>query len=218
VSPPDRLGSPGVSGDIVRAAVDTADLILAEVNPNMPHTLGTPSTTSTASRNSCLWTSPLPELSPQPLDDVCRDIGRNIASLIPDGATLQMGIGKIPDATLAALSDWRDLGIHTEMSPTAVTRAAEWWREERHRRAVGAGPAPPYTVADACRDYLSWFREHRRGIARTEDAINRDIAPELGHFLLSGESERCNAICKNACLLVAGLGKMRFTDERGTLS
>ena len=72
----------------------------------------------------------------------------------------------------------------------AVTQAAEWWREERHRRAVGAGPAPPYTVADACRDYLSWFREHRRGVARTEDAIKRDIVPELGSFLLTGEPDQ----------------------------
>lgn len=69
----------------------------------------------------------------------------------------------------------------------ALTKAAEWWREERHRRALGTGPAPEYTVADACQDYLSWFREHRRGIARTEDAVKRDIVPELGRFLLTGE-------------------------------
>ncbi len=72
----------------------------------------------------------------------------------------------------------------------ALTLASEWWREERHRRALGGGPAPPYTVADACRDYLSWFREHRRGVARTEDAITRDILPELGSFLLTGEPDQ----------------------------
>lgn len=72
----------------------------------------------------------------------------------------------------------------------ALTLAAEWWREERYRRAAGAGPAPPYTVADACRDYLSWFREHRRGLVRTEDAINRDIIPELGSLLLAGEQNQ----------------------------
>jgi len=72
----------------------------------------------------------------------------------------------------------------------ALTLASEWWREERHRRAIGAGPAPPYTIADACRDYLSWFREHRRGIVRTEDAIKRDILPELGSFLLTGEPDQ----------------------------
>jgi integrase len=72
----------------------------------------------------------------------------------------------------------------------ALTLAAEWWREERYRRAAGAGPAPPYTVSDACRDYLSWFREHRKGIARTEDAIRRDILPELGELFLVGAPER----------------------------
>jgi acyl-CoA hydrolase len=68
---------------------------------------------------------PLPELAPQPLDDVCREIGRNVASLIPDGATLQMGIGKIPDATLAALTDRRDLGVHTEMLSDGVMALTE---------------------------------------------------------------------------------------------
>jgi len=72
----------------------------------------------------------------------------------------------------------------------AVALASVWWREERYRRASGSGPAPPYKVADACRDYLSWFREHRRGIVRTEDAVNRDILPELGDFLLAGDPDQ----------------------------
>jgi acyl-CoA hydrolase len=127
VSPPDRLGfvSLGVSVDIVRAAVDTADLILAEVNPNMPRTLGDSFLHVDRIAQLVPVDVPLPELTPQPLDDVCREIGRNVASLIPDGATLQMGIGRIPDATLAALTDHRDLGIHTEMLSDGVMHLAE---------------------------------------------------------------------------------------------
>ena len=127
VSPPDRLGfvSLGVSVDIVRAAVDTADLILAEVNPNMPRTLGDSFLHVDRIAQLVDVDAPLPELTAEPLDDVCREIGRNVASLIPDGATLQLGIGKIPDATLAALSDRRDLGIHTEMLSDGVMRLAE---------------------------------------------------------------------------------------------
>jgi acyl-CoA hydrolase len=122
VSPPDRLGfvSLGVSVDIVRAAVDTADLVLAEVNPNMPRTLGDSFLHVDRIAQLVPVDVPLPELAPQPLDDVFREIGRNVASLIPDGATLQMGIGKIPDATLAALTDRRDLGVHTEMLSDGV--------------------------------------------------------------------------------------------------
>jgi acyl-CoA hydrolase len=127
VSPPDRLGfvSLGVAVDIVRAAVDTADLILAEVNPNMPRTLGDSFLHVGRIAQLVPVDVPLPELPPQPLDDVCREIGRNVASLIPDGATLQMGIGRIPDATLAVLGDRRDLGIHTEMLSDGVMHLAE---------------------------------------------------------------------------------------------
>src|SRR4051794_34188533 len=105
VSPPDRHGfvSLGVSVDIVRAAVDTAAVILAEVNPQMPRTLG--DSFLHVDRIACLVPvdEPLPELREQCLDPVYREIGKNVATLIPDGATLQMGIGKIPDATLASL-------------------------------------------------------------------------------------------------------------------
>jgi acyl-CoA hydrolase len=117
VSPPDRLGfvSLGVSVDVVRAAVDTADLVLAEVNPNMPRTLGDSFLHVDRIAQLVPVDVPLPELIPEPPDDASREIGRNVASLIPDGATLQLGIGRIPDATLAALADRSDLGIHTEM-------------------------------------------------------------------------------------------------------
>lgn len=127
VSPPDRLGfvSLGVAVDIVRAAVDTADLVLAEVNPNMPRTLGDSFLHVDRIAQLVPVEVPLPELTPQPIDDVCREIGRNVASLVPDGATLQLGIGKIPDATLAALTDRSDLGVHTEMLSDGVMQLAE---------------------------------------------------------------------------------------------
>lgn len=127
VTPPDRHGfvSLGVSVDIVRAAVDSADLILAEVNPNMPRTLGDSFLHVDRIASLVPVADPLPELGEQPLDETFREIGRNVASLIPDGATLQMGIGKIPDATLNFLMDRRDLGIHTEMLSDGVMRLAE---------------------------------------------------------------------------------------------
>jgi acyl-CoA hydrolase len=117
VSPPDRHGyvSLGVSVDIVRAAVDTATLVLAEVNPRMPRTLGDSFLHVDRIAHLVPVDDPLPELMSEPLDDVARQIGHYAASLIPDGATLQMGIGRIPDAVMSCLSDRNDLGIHTEM-------------------------------------------------------------------------------------------------------
>ncbi|MDC3960790.1 acetyl-CoA hydrolase/transferase family protein [Polyangium jinanense] len=122
VSPPDEHGyvSLGVSVDIVRAAIDTADLVLAEVNPRMPRTHGDSFLHVDRIAHLVPVDDELPEREAEPLDDVDRAIGRHVASLVPDGATLQMGIGKIPDAALAALEGHHDLGIHTEMFSDGV--------------------------------------------------------------------------------------------------
>ncbi|HSB36477.1 MAG TPA: acetyl-CoA hydrolase/transferase C-terminal domain-containing protein [Thermoanaerobaculia bacterium] len=127
VSPPDRHGfvSLGVSVDIVKAAVDTASLILAEVNPRMPRTHGDSFIHVERIAHLVPVDYALFELPSEPLDDVCRQIGLHAAGLIGDGATLQMGIGRIPDAVLACLGGRRDLGIHTEMLSDGVMRLAE---------------------------------------------------------------------------------------------
>src|SRR5262249_20630033 len=68
---------------------------------------------------------PLPERVPEPQGDVSLEIGRHVASLIPDGATLQIGIGKIPDAVLASLHERHHLGVHTEMMSDALMDLAQ---------------------------------------------------------------------------------------------
>ncbi len=127
VSPPDRHGyvSLGVSVDIVRAAVDSAALVIAEVNPRMPRTHGDSFLHVDRIDRLVPVDLPLLERAREPLGEVERAIGRNVASLIPDGATLQTGIGKIPDAVMAALHGRRDLGVHTEMLSDGVM---ELWR------------------------------------------------------------------------------------------
>ncbi len=127
VSPPDEHGymSLGVSVDVVRAAVDAADLLIAEINPQMPRTHGDSFIHVDRVAKLVRADYPLPERAPEPLDEVDRAIGRHVASLIPDGATLQTGIGRIPDAVLAALADRHDLGIHTEMFSDGVMKLAQ---------------------------------------------------------------------------------------------
>jgi acyl-CoA hydrolase len=127
VSPPDAHGycSLGVSVDIVRAAVDSADLVIAEVNPRMPRTLGDSFVHVDRIAHLCPVDYELPERLPEPLDDVDRAIGEQVATLIPDGATLQLGIGRIPDSVLAALEGHRDLGVHTEMFSDRVMHLAD---------------------------------------------------------------------------------------------
>lgn len=127
VSPPDERGycSLGVSVDIVRAAVDSADLVIAEVNPRMPRTFGDSLIHVDRIAHLVPVDYELPEHLPDPLDEVDRAIGEQVATLIPDGATLQVGIGRIPDAVLAALGNHKDLGVHTEMFSDRVMHLAE---------------------------------------------------------------------------------------------
>lgn len=127
VSPPDAHGycSLGVSVDITRAALDAADLVIAEVNEQMPRTHGDSFVDVGRLAKLIPVDSPLHEHLSEPLDDVDMAIGRHIASVVPNGATLQLGIGKIPDATLTALENHRDLGIHTEMFSDGVKRLVE---------------------------------------------------------------------------------------------
>lgn len=127
VSPPDDHGyvSLGVSVDIVRAAVENADLVIAEVNPNMPRTLGDSFLHIDAIQHLIPVDYPLPELLPQAEDPVTTEIGRLVASLVPDGATLQAGIGKIPDAACRFLTGRNDLGVHTEMFSDGIKHLYE---------------------------------------------------------------------------------------------
>ncbi len=127
VSPPDRHGycSLGVSVDATLAAVQSARLVIAQVNPNMPRTHGEGVLHASKIHAMVEVNDPLPETSRHLLGDVEIRIGQHIASIVEDGATLQMGIGAIPDATLAALSGHRDLGIHSEMFSDGVIDLVE---------------------------------------------------------------------------------------------
>ncbi len=117
VSPPDRHGycSLGISVDVVVSAVQTARYVVAQVNPHMPRSHGDGLIHVSRIHAACWTEDPLPEIPPSELTDIERAIGRNVAALVEDGATLQMGIGAIPDAVLGFLTHHRKLGVHTEM-------------------------------------------------------------------------------------------------------
>jgi acyl-CoA hydrolase len=127
VSPPDRHGfcSLGVSVDASRAAVQAATKVIAEINPNMPRTHGDGLVHVDAIDCAVEVDYPLPERARPELSEVERAIGGHVAGLVEDGATIQMGIGSIPDAVLAALGSHRDLGVHTEMFSDGVIDLVE---------------------------------------------------------------------------------------------
>ena len=126
-TPPDAFGyvNLGVSVDIVLEAIKSAELVIAQINPQMPVVHGAGFLPVGAID---LWVegdAPLIEAPPSPLDDTALEIGRQVASLIDDGCTIQMGIGQIPDATLVALRNKRDLGVWTEMFSDGVLDLVE---------------------------------------------------------------------------------------------
>lgn len=118
VSPPDKHGycSFGVSVDVVPAAVRVARFVIAQVNSRMPRTHGDGVIHMNSFDAVVYHDTELPEVVPATAhDEVTGQIGMNCASLIENGATLQLGIGSIPDAVLNSLRGHRELGVHTEM-------------------------------------------------------------------------------------------------------
>ena len=117
VSPPDRNGycSYGVAVDVVKAGAESAKLVIAAVNPHMPRTHGNSFIHVDEIDSLVECDEPVLELPEPELDEVSERIGQFIADLIEPGATLQLGIGRIPNAVLRHLTDKQDLGLHTEM-------------------------------------------------------------------------------------------------------
>ena len=117
VSPVDKHGyvSLGPSVDTTLAAVQSARLVIAQVNKNIPRVMGEGQIPFSMIDRYVESDEPLPESLPAPPSEKIRQIGRNIAEIVPDGATLQTGIGSIPNAVLEQLTNHKDLGVHTEM-------------------------------------------------------------------------------------------------------
>ena len=146
VSPPDKHGfcSLGVSVDVTRAAVDCAKHVIAQINPRMPRTLGDALVHVDRIDAIVEVDEPIHEVSIPELSEVDRAIGGYIAQMIDDGATLQMGIGSIPNAVLASLHNHKNLGIHTEMFSDGVIPLVEkgvvnGTRKAKHPGKIVAG-------------------------------------------------------------------------------
>ena len=141
LSPPDRHGwcSMGVSVDVVGEAVRNARHVVAEINPQMPRTMGRTQVHVSDLHAIVEVDHPLPELEPPVADEVSTRIGTNVAGLVEDGACLQLGIGVIPNACLAALGDRRHLGVHTEALTDGIVDLAEAGAIDNSRKAFKRG-------------------------------------------------------------------------------
>ncbi len=199
----------GTSVDTARAAVDSADLVIAEINERMPRTHG--HTVVPLSRvHAFVHTNrPLVEAAPPVQTEVESRIGELVAGLVEDGATLQLGIGAIPDAVLGRLGDKHDLGVHTEMFSDRLVDLIEGGVVTNRRKKVHAGRTTTSFVSGTRRlfdfvhdnptvEFHPCNRTNDPAIIRTNDrvvAINSAIeidltgqvcADSIGHRIYSG--------------------------------
>jgi len=141
VSPPDEHGfcSFGVEVGLTKPAAESARIIIAEVNERMPRTLGNSFIHVSKLTHIIPVDYPLIELPQGAPGDLEKAIGAHIAEMIPDGATLQLGIGAIPDGVLHYLQDKRDLGIHSELFSDGVVDLVEKGVVTNERKTLHPG-------------------------------------------------------------------------------
>ena len=143
VTPPDSHGfcSLNISVEAMHAAIRAATTVIAQLNPSLPRTLGESFIHVDDIDLAVEVEVPPFERPGEPIGDIERQIGQYVAELVPDGATLQLGIGAIPSATALALTDHRDLGVHTEMFTDSIVDLVEAGvvngsRKERNRDKI----------------------------------------------------------------------------------
>ena len=141
LSEPDRHGfcSLGPSVEAALEAVRTAKVVIAEINPRIPRTHGDSFVHIDSIDHICCVDRPLPTHQPPPIGAVEQAIGDQIASMIDDGSTLQLGIGAIPAAVVGRLSNKNDLGVHTEMFSDGVMELMQAGNINNKRKTIHAG-------------------------------------------------------------------------------
>ncbi|MDO9017050.1 MAG: acetyl-CoA hydrolase/transferase C-terminal domain-containing protein [Deltaproteobacteria bacterium] len=244
VSPPDAHGlcSLGTSIDAARAAVDSARFVIAEVNDRMPRTHGH-TTVPLARFDAFIQTSrPLYERPAAAATEVEQRIGELIAALVEDGATLQLGIGAIPDAVLSRLGNKHDLGVHTEMFSDGLIPLIEGGVVTNRRKSVHPGrtvtsfvqgtralydfvhdnPLVEFHPCDRTND-TALIRKNDRVVAINSalevDLTGQVCADSMGHRIYSGIGGQMDFI-RGATLSRGGKAILALpaTAARGTLS
>ncbi len=193
VSPPNRFGycSVGIHPDIVMSGVDHARVVVAQVNRYMPRVAGDTYIHISDIDHFVEHEAPLEELEPPEPNDMSMAIARNVASLVTDGSTLQLGIGRIPDAVLSRLAEHNDLGLHSEMfsdgiidlcEAGVITNAKKGFCDGKAIASFAMGTARLYNFLDE----NPFFEFHRtefvndpRNIARNNKMISINGALEV---------------------------------------
>ncbi|MCH5234327.1 MAG: 4-hydroxybutyrate CoA-transferase [Muribaculaceae bacterium] len=205
-SVPDKDGnvSYGVSADVAVSAVECAHKIIAQINPNMPFSYGDPVINISELTAYVEVDEPLVEVStPSPSEEEIR-IGNYIAEIIPDGATLQIGVGGIPNAVLRALKDHKHLGLHTEAMTDGVLPLIKAGIIDNSRKKIYPGKS----VASLALGSNDLYKE----MNYNKDMIFKDVAWTNDPFII-GQNPDVMAI--NSCLEIDLTGQI-CADSIGT--
>jgi 4-hydroxybutyrate CoA-transferase len=161
VSPPDKNGfcSLGISVDWTKKGFESAKIRIAEVNPNMPRLHGDSFVHVSQIDYVVEVDLPLHELNKKKMTEVEEKIGRNVARLIDDECCLQLGIGGIPDAVLANLANFKDLGIHSEMISDGVMHLVEKGVITGAKKTIHKGKIV-VTFLMGSRDFYRWLDDN----------------------------------------------------------
>jgi len=173
VSPPDNNGfcSLGVSVDYTKSAVESAKTVIAEVNKTMPRTHGDSFIHVSDIDYFVEVDAPIAELKSVELTEVEKNIGKHVAELIDDGCCLQLGIGGIPDAVLFYLTDFKDLGIHSEMISDGVKNLVEKGVITGRRKTLHKGKIIVNFLMGT-RGFYNWADDNPNIEMRTVDYTN----------------------------------------------
>lgn len=203
---PDKDGyvSFGVSADLATSAVECARTVIAQINPHMPFSYGDPVIHISRLSAAVQVDDPLVEVpTPEPTADEIA-IGNYIAERIPDGATLQIGVGGIPNAVLRALGDHRHLGLHTEAMTDGVLPLLESGVIDNSLKHV----MPGKSVASLALGSRALYD----AMDHNPDMIFKDVAWTNDPFII-GSNPRVAAI--NSCLEIDLTGQI-CADSIGT--
>ncbi len=240
VTPPDDFGwmSLGVSVDVTLAAAMSADLVIAQVNPRMPRVMGRSFIhvddvdVIVEHEQDLLTTEPLPET------EAANTIGRLIARLIDDGSTIQIGLGATSKATLLALADKNDLGVHSQyltqdmmhlFSRGVITNRRKGFNEGKMVASAAIGsevlyeflhdnPSVDFQPSDYVNDPTIISRHHRMvsmNVAMAMDLTGQVAADALPRTYFTGVTG-INDFIRGAALAESGKSIIMLTSTAGT--
>ncbi|HML38255.1 MAG TPA: acetyl-CoA hydrolase/transferase C-terminal domain-containing protein [Bacillota bacterium] len=199
VSPPDEHGycCVGVSSDYTMQGIESAKIVLAEVNDQVPVVFGDTFVHVSKIDKFVETSHPLPELGLPKIEETELAIGRNCAELIEDGSTLQLGIGAIPDAVLQSLKDKKDLGIHSEMISDGVVDLFEAGVVNNSKKGLNKGKMTVTFLMGSKRLYD--FANYNPVLElRTVDYVNNPVVV----------AQNTKLVCINSCIAVDFMGQV----------